>query len=192
MPEIELKNTLFEHDDYADYLKLSFDLIHTEWEKDSDDCNENTIGSAHVLIFDESWSNVMSSADENSEETFELVSAITFNSKERNKKPLIHGRLAIITHLTINSENRGLGYGSASMKKLLSFLYKVMNVNYVLLQAHPYLTDLPHTQENLNSAEKKENKIFTIKAKQRLTSFYQAHHFKKIGLPSKNFMLLNL
>jgi GNAT superfamily N-acetyltransferase len=164
---------------------------------------DTKVGEAIILIYDENWGNVVEFADEYSAERFEAITSVCFKDCEREydflpiDKPKeyfnrvsVYGRLAIINNFTIHQLFQNQGFGTEFMKELIAFLNHIMNVNFVLLQAHPYLSSLPHQEELLSEEQRKENIKYIERQKERLSKFYkQKFGFKSTGNPELNFLV---
>jgi hypothetical protein len=152
----------------------------------------------HVIVGEEEFEGFLSGNN-----VVEFQNAFSSRVKEQEEayagRIEVHGRVAVINNFTITKKFRNKGLGVAFMRELLLFLSSRMRVDFSVLKAHPYLSDVPYPDKTdgdrgeLTTEQLKVNKEYILKKKMQLSHFYHNHFgFMHTGNSDANHMALDL
>lgn len=152
------------------------------------------IGKISGYVYDDSYGNLLTLADMNSQDHYNVMQSISFKQRKDDEKSYVCGKVGIIDHVYINPKHQGEGHGTEAMEDFLTFLSDDLCIDHALLMAHPLPECLPHNRddEELNDKELKENELFIKEKKMQLSRFYQQLGFIHTGNPKENCMVKNL
>lgn len=154
------------------------------------------IGEFNIIMYDQAWySDIRYAADEHSEHRLEAMTQVSFGTSRMDAGKYVQGRIAILNRFTIYEEYQRKGFGTRFMEELIDYLHNVLYVNYIVLQASPFMEHWPYPDEEnveLTDEQHLENSKYVEMKREQLSDFYKNVGFEHTGKDSLNYMVLSI